>query len=62
MASRIESERRTISNLFIRIKRKNDRVRSRLNEVLRDRILPMTPDTLKEKNLELYELLKVKRS
>jgi hypothetical protein len=34
------------------------RVRSRIDEVLRDRIPPMTSDTLKEKNRELYEVLK----
>jgi hypothetical protein len=35
------------------------RVRSRIVEVMRDRIPPMTLDTLKEKNGELYEALKV---
>jgi hypothetical protein len=35
------------------------RVRSRIDEVMRDRIPLMTFDTLKEKNRELYEALKV---
>jgi hypothetical protein len=35
----------------------SDGVRRRIDEVKRDRIPPMTPDTLKEKNRELYEKL-----
>lgn len=34
------------------------RVRSRIAEVMRDRIPPMTFGTLKEKNRELYKALK----
>ena len=34
------------------------RVRSRIDEVMRDRIPPMTSDTLKERNQDLYENLK----
>jgi hypothetical protein len=33
------------------------RVRSRIDEVMKDRIPPMTVNTLKEKNRELYETL-----
>jgi hypothetical protein len=35
------------------------RVRSRIEEVMRDRVPPMTLGTLKEKNRELCEALKV---
>ena len=38
------------------------RVRSRIDEVMRDRIPPMTFETLKGKNRQLYELLIVKGS
>ena len=36
------------------------RVRSRIDEVMKDRIPPMTLDTLKEKSGELYETLRVR--
>ena len=35
------------------------RVRSMIEEVMKDRIPPMTFETLKQKNRELYEVLKV---
>lgn len=37
----------------------SDRVRRRIDEVMGDRIPPMTSDTLKEKNRELYRTLRL---